>query len=75
VPGDLLVFNDTRVIPARLFGHKASGGRFELLVERLLDEQRALVQIRVSKAPKPGGRLQFDAGFTGAVLGRHDDLF
>jgi len=74
-PGDLLVFNDTRVIPARLFGHKASGGRFELLVERLLDEQRALVQIRVSKAPKPGGRLQFDAGFTAVVLGRHDDLF
>ncbi len=74
-PGDLLVFNDTRVIPARLFGHKASGGRFELLVERLLDEQRALVQIRASKAPKPGGRLQFDAGFTAAVLGRHDDLF
>jgi S-adenosylmethionine:tRNA ribosyltransferase-isomerase len=74
-PGDLLVFNDTRVIPARLFGHKASGGRFELLVERLLDEQRALVQIRASKAPKPGGRLQFDAGFTAAVLGRHEDLF
>lgn len=74
-PGDLLVFNDTRVIPARLFGRKASGGRFELLVERLLDEQRALTQIRASKAPKPGGRLQFDAGFTAAVLGRQDDLF
>ena len=74
-PGDLLVFNDTRVIPARLFGRKASGGRFELLIERLLDEQRALTQIRASKAPKPGGRLQFDAGFTAAVLGRQDDLF
>jgi S-adenosylmethionine:tRNA ribosyltransferase-isomerase len=74
-PGDLLVFNDTRVIPARLFGRKASGGRFELLVERLLDEQRALAQIRASKAPKLGGRLQFDAGFTAVVLGRHADLF
>jgi S-adenosylmethionine:tRNA ribosyltransferase-isomerase len=74
-PGDLLVFNDTRVIPARLFGHKASGGRFELLLERLLDEQRALVQIRASKAPKPGGQLQFDAGFTATVLGRHEGLF
>jgi S-adenosylmethionine:tRNA ribosyltransferase-isomerase len=74
-PGDLLVFNDTRVIPARLFGHKASGGRFELLVERLLDERRALVQLRASKAPKSGGKLQFDAGFSATVLGRHDDLF
>ena len=74
-PGDLLVFNDTRVIPARLFGHKASGGRLELLIERLLDERRALVQLNVSKSPKPGGALQFDAGFTATVLGRHGDLF
>lgn len=74
-PGDLLVFNDTRVIPARLFGCKASGGRFELLVERLLDERRALVQLRASKAPKPGGQLRLDAGFTATVLGRCDDLF
>lgn len=74
-PGDRLVFNDTRVIPARLFGRKASGGRFELLVERLLDERRALVQLRASKAPKSGGKLQFDAGFSATVLGRHDDLF
>ena len=74
-PGDRLVFNDTRVIPARLFGRKPSGGRFELLMERLLDEQRALVQIRASKAPKPGGRLQFDAGFVATVLERHAGLF
>lgn len=74
-PCDLLVFNDTRVIPARLFGCKASGGRFELLIERLLDEQRALAQLRASKAPKPGGRLQFDAGFTAIVLGRQEGLF
>ncbi len=74
-PGDRLVFNDTRVIPARLSGRKATGGRFTLLVERLLDEHRALVQIRAGKAPKPGGPLHFDAGFTAIVLGRHADLF
>lgn len=74
-PGDLLVFNDTRVIPARLFGRKASGGRIEILVERLLDPQRALVQIHASKAPKPGGHLLLDAGFTATVIARHADLF
>ena len=74
-PGDLLVFNDTRVIPARLFGRKASGGRFELLMERLLDQRRALVQLRASKAPKLGGQLHFDAGFSATVLARQDDLF
>jgi S-adenosylmethionine:tRNA ribosyltransferase-isomerase len=73
--GDLLVFNDTRVIPARLFGRKASGGRIEVLVERLLDERRALVHLRASKAPQPGGRLWLDAGFAATVLGRRDDLF
>lgn len=74
-PGDLLVFNDTRVIPARLYGRKASGGRIELLVERLLDDQRALVQIRASKAPKSGTLLRLDAGFTAIVLDRRDNLF
>ncbi len=74
-PGDLLVFNDTRVIPARLHGRKASGGRIELLVERLLDERRALVHLHASKAPKPGGRLLLDAGFAATVLGRHGELF
>ena len=74
-PGDLLVFNDTRVIPARLFGRKASGGRIEMLIERLLDQRRALVQLHASKSPKPGGALQFDAGFTATVLSRHGDLF
>lgn len=74
-PGDLLVFNDTRVIPARLFGRKVSGGRVEMLVERLLDERRALVQLHASKSPKAGGALRFDAGFTATVLGRHGDLF
>ncbi|PIE83220.1 MAG: tRNA preQ1(34) S-adenosylmethionine ribosyltransferase-isomerase QueA [Candidatus Contendobacter odensis] len=72
---DLLIFNDTRVIPARLFGRKASGGRIEVLLERLVDEQRALVHIRASKSPKTGGLLILDAGFTATVQGRQDDLF
>lgn len=74
-PGDLLVFNDTRVIPARLFGRKASGGRIEILVERLLDEHRALIHLRASKSPQPGGLLLLDAGFAATVLGRHGELF
>ncbi|HRD67307.1 MAG TPA: tRNA preQ1(34) S-adenosylmethionine ribosyltransferase-isomerase QueA [Candidatus Competibacter sp.] len=74
-PGDVLVFNDTRVIPARLYGRKASGGRIELLVERLLDERRALVHLHASKPPKPGSSLLLDAGFTATVIGRHGDLF
>ncbi len=56
--GDLLVFNDTRVIPARLFGKKASGGKLEILVERLLDDHRVLAHVKASKAPKPGTQLQ-----------------
>ncbi|MBL8250192.1 MAG: S-adenosylmethionine:tRNA ribosyltransferase-isomerase, partial [Candidatus Competibacter sp.] len=74
-PGDLLVFNDTRVIPARLRGRKSSGGRVEVLVERLLDEHRAWVQVRASKPPKPDDVLAMDAGFAVTVLGRRDDLF
>lgn len=55
--GDLMVFNNTRVIPARFYGKKASGGRVELLLERVLDEHLALVQIRSSKSPKPGSNI------------------
>jgi S-adenosylmethionine:tRNA ribosyltransferase-isomerase len=55
--GDLLVFNDTRVVPARLFGRKDSGGRVEMLLERVLDTHAALVQIRASKPPRPGTRM------------------
>jgi S-adenosylmethionine:tRNA ribosyltransferase-isomerase len=58
-PGDLLVFNDTRVIKARLFGTKATGGRVEVLVERVLSDDQALVHLRASKPPKPGMRLIF----------------
>lgn len=60
--GDLLVFNDTRVMPARLFGRKESGGRIELLVERVISEQSALAHIRASKSPKPGSRLLLGEG-------------
>jgi S-adenosylmethionine:tRNA ribosyltransferase-isomerase len=58
-PGDLLVFNDTRVIKARLFGNKATGGRVEVLVERVLSDDRALVHLRASKSPKPGMVITF----------------
>ena len=73
--GDLLVFNDTRVIPARVFGRKASGGRVELLVERLLDDARLLALVRSSKSPKAGGELLLDGGVHATVVRRHDDLF
>jgi len=74
-PGDLLVFNDTRVIPARLFGHKSSGGRVEVLIERLLDETRALAHVRASKSPKPNTGLVFDQGIGARVEGRRGELF
>ncbi len=74
-PGDLMVFNNTRVIPARLFGHKETGGKLELLVERLLDEHRVLAHIRASKSPKPGTRLLLEGGIEAEVEGREADLF
>jgi S-adenosylmethionine:tRNA ribosyltransferase-isomerase len=75
-PGDLLVFNDTRVIPARLFGQKVdSGGRIEILIERLLPGNEARAQIGASKAPKPGGRIALDAGGEAEVLGRDDGFY
>ncbi len=74
-PGDLMVFNDTRVIPARLFGHKASGGKLEILVERLLDSHRVLAHVRASKAPKPGNLIHIDGGGAAEMLVRHDALF
>lgn len=74
-PGDLMVFNDTRVIPARLFGQKASGGRLEILVERLLDEHRVLAHVRASKSPKPGSLIHIDGGGAAEMLARHNALF
>ncbi|MGE3106481.1 MAG: tRNA preQ1(34) S-adenosylmethionine ribosyltransferase-isomerase QueA [Lysobacterales bacterium] len=73
--GDLLVFNDTRVLPARLFGRKASGGGVEVLVERVLDRQQLLVQMRASKTPKPGSLLHLDGGVAATVLGRDGEFF
>ena len=73
-PGDLLVFNDTRVMKARLFGTKATGGKVEVLVERVLDPTRALAHIRASKTPKPGGRILV-GDMELEVTGRRDDLF
>ncbi|WP_225087200.1 tRNA preQ1(34) S-adenosylmethionine ribosyltransferase-isomerase QueA [Pectobacterium colocasium] len=76
-PGDLLVFNNTRVIPARLFGRKASGGKLEVLVERVLDEHRVLAHVRASKAPKPGTALLLgdDESVKATMAARHDALF
>ena len=74
-PGDLLVFNDTRVIPARLFGHKATGGRVEILIERLLGEDQARAQLGVSKPPRPGARIALDAGGEAEVIARDADGF
>ena len=73
--GDLLVFNDTRVIKARLFGQKATGGSIELLVERVLDTQHVLAHIRASRAPKAGARLKLANAIDAEVIGRDDDLF
>jgi len=71
---DLLVMNDTRVIKARLFGHKESGGKVELLVERVLDEHDALAFIRASHAPRPGSRIRLADDVAAEVLARQDDL-
>ncbi|MDQ5947150.1 MAG: S-adenosylmethionine:tRNA ribosyltransferase-isomerase [Pseudomonadota bacterium] len=69
-PGDLLVFNDTRVIRARLFGQKESGGQVEVLIERIVDARHALAQVRASKSPKPGTRLRLADAFEVTVTGR-----
>lgn len=73
--GDLLVFNDTRVIPARLFGQKASGGRVEILIERLLPGSEARAQVGASKSPKAGSRIALDAGGEAEVLGREGEFY
>ncbi len=72
--GDLLVFNDTRVMKARLHGVKETGGQVEILVERLLNDSYALAHVRASKSPKPGSRLLVDDGIL-EVRGREGDLF
>ena len=78
-PKDLLVFNNTRVIPARLFAQKESGGKVEILVERMLDGNKIMAQLRASKSPKPGTRLVFKADngrIPGAVIeGRENEFY
>ncbi len=74
-PGDLLVMNDTRVIPARLYGRKQTGGQVEVLVERVLDSQRVLAHVRASKSPKAGSRLLLSETVEAEVQGRAEDLF
>lgn len=74
-PGDLLVFNDTRVIPARLYGRKSSGGRVEVLVERIVAPRRVLAHVRASRSPRPGTVLRLEEVVDVEVIARHDDLF
>ncbi len=73
--GDLLIANDSRVLPARLFGLKASGGKVELLLERVLGVTEALVQLRSSHAPKAGAVLSFGPEVTAEVIGRREEFF
>lgn len=73
--GDLLVFNNTRVIPARMFGQKKTGGKIEVLVERILDDKRFLAHVRSSKSPKPGTELLLEGKVNATMIARHDALF
>ena len=72
---DLVIFNNTKVIPARLFGHKESGGKIELLVERIADTFSVSAHVRASKSPKSGNRILFSEDFSAEVIGRVDNLF
>ena len=74
-PGDLLVLNDTRVIKARLFGRKETGGRIEVLIERLLRENEALAQVHAGRAAKPGSTLELNGGLKLRVLGREGEFY
>lgn len=74
-PNDLLVFNNTKVIPARLMGQKATGGQVEVLIERILKSNTALAHVRASKAPKPGTLLRLENAIDVEVVGRQGALF
>ncbi|HKE47995.1 MAG TPA: tRNA preQ1(34) S-adenosylmethionine ribosyltransferase-isomerase QueA [Rhodanobacteraceae bacterium] len=74
-PGDLLVFNDTRVLPARLYGRKETGGAVEILIERITGAHEARAQLGVSKKPKAGGRILFEDGSAATVTGRDGEFF
>ena len=73
--GDVLVLNDTRVIKARLFGEKDSGGRVEVLIERVVSAHVAWTQVRASKAPRPGTKLRLEGAISATMVSRQDDLF
>ncbi len=72
---DLLVLNDTKVIPARLYGRKQTGGKIEILIERVLDEHHAIAHIKSSKSPKTGAIIELENNFSCCVTGRENDLF
>jgi S-adenosylmethionine:tRNA ribosyltransferase-isomerase len=72
-PGDLLVFNDTQVVKARLYGEKPTGGKLELLVERVLDGREVVAHMKVSKKPPVGTEVRMDGGFSATLLGRWPD--
>ena len=72
---DLLVFNNTKVIPARLYGTKKSGGKVEILIERILDDHHAIAHVKASKSSKQGTLIKLDQGYHCVVQGRADDLF
>jgi S-adenosylmethionine:tRNA ribosyltransferase-isomerase len=76
-PGEVLVFNDTRVIKARLYGHKPSGGRVEVLIERIIERRRALALVRTSHTPRVGAQFLFGEvpALSAIVCGRHEDHF
>ena len=73
--GDLLIFNNTQVVKARLAGQKGTGGAIKALVERIIDDYHVLAHVRASKSPKPGSRLIFANSFAAEVVSRQDDLF
>jgi len=73
--GDLLVFNDTRVIKARLFGQKHTGGNVEVLVERVINQHVVYAHVRASRSPKVGSKIRLSDAFDAEVIARHDDLF
>jgi S-adenosylmethionine:tRNA ribosyltransferase-isomerase len=74
-PGDLLVFNDTRVIPARLFGTKSTGGRVEVLIERITGANTASAHVRASKSPRDGTQLLLDGDVSARIVGREGELY
>ncbi|WNC71419.1 tRNA preQ1(34) S-adenosylmethionine ribosyltransferase-isomerase QueA [Thalassotalea psychrophila] len=74
-PGDLLVFNNTRVIPARVYGVKSTGGKIEVLVERVLDQHRVLAHVKASKSLKVGNEVLLEGKVSATMVARHDALF